>query len=63
MQLLPSISVIGGRPARLTQGDFSSENVYDVSPIDVAKQFEDHGIHQVHVVDLDGSKRGAPMNY
>lgn len=63
MQLLPSISVIGGRTARLRQGDYSSEKVYDVSPIDVAKQFEDHGIHQVHLVDLDGAKRGAPMNY
>jgi len=63
MQLLPSISVIGGRTARLKQGDFSSEKIYDVSPIDVAIQFEEHGIHQVHLIDLDGTKRGAPMNY
>jgi len=63
MQLLPSITVIGGRTARLMQGDFSTEKVYDVSPIDVAKKFEDHGIHQIHLVDLDGARRGAPVNY
>lgn len=63
MQLLPSISVINGRTARLSQGDFSSEKVYDVSPIDVARQFEDHGVRQVHLVDLDGAKRRSPKNY
>ena len=63
MQLLPSISVIGGRTARLKQGDYSSEKIYDVSPLEVAKQFEDHGIHQIHLVDLDGAKKREPVNY
>lgn len=63
MQLLPSISVIGGRTARLKQGDYKSEKVYDVSPIEVATQFENHGIRQVHLVDLDGARRGSPENY
>lgn len=63
MQLLPSISVIGARTARLKQGDFKSEKVYDVSPIEVATQFEEHGIRQVHLVDLDGARRGRPKNY
>lgn len=45
------------------QGDFSKEKIYDVSPIDVAKNFEDHGIRQIHLVDLDGARRGEPVNY
>lgn len=63
MQLLPSISVISGRTARLKQGDFKSEKIYDVSPLEVANQFEDHGIRQIHLVDLDGARRGSPVNY
>jgi phosphoribosylformimino-5-aminoimidazole carboxamide ribotide isomerase len=63
MQLLPSISIIGGRTARLQQGNIASEKIYDVSPLEVAKQFEDHGIHQIHLVDLDGAWRGSPVNY
>lgn len=63
MQLLPSISVINGRTARLVKGDFASEKKYDVSPLEVATQFENHGIRQVHLVDLDGAKRGQPINY
>lgn len=63
MQILPSISVNQGRTSRLKQGDYSTEKIYDVSPIEVAKQFEDHGIHQVHLVDLEGARKGNPVNY
>jgi phosphoribosylformimino-5-aminoimidazole carboxamide ribotide isomerase len=62
MQLVPSITVINGRTARLKQGDFKNEKVYDISPLDVAKQFEDHGITHLHLVDLDGAKKGAIVN-
>ena len=63
MLLVPSISVIEGRTIRLTQGDYSSEKVYDDTPIDVAKQFEDHGISRIHLIDLDGARRGTSVNY
>lgn len=48
---------------RLQQGDFSREKVYDESPIDLARNFQDHGIEVVHLVDLDGARRGEPKNY
>lgn len=63
MELVPSLSVINGRTARLKRGDFKSEKVYDVSPLDVAKQFEDHGVLRLHIVDLDGARKGSIVNY
>ena len=54
---------MNGRTTRLTQGDFANEKVYDVSPVDVAKNFEDAGISKIHLVDLDGARRGSPVNY
>lgn len=48
---------------RLTKGDFSSETIYDEPPLDVAIQFEEHGIERVYLVDLEGSKKGSPVNY
>lgn len=62
MQLVPSITVINGRTARLKQGDYKQEKVYDISPLDVAKKFEDHGVQRLHLVDLDGAKKGAIVN-
>lgn len=63
IQLIPSIAISEGKVIRLEQGDFSKEKVYDESPIDLARSFEDHGIEVVHLVDLDGARRGQPVNY
>lgn len=63
MLLVPSISVIKGRTTRLTQGDYTNEKVYDVSPLDVAEQFAEHGISRIHLIDLEGAKKGASINY
>ncbi|MDQ3536784.1 MAG: 1-(5-phosphoribosyl)-5-[(5-phosphoribosylamino)methylideneamino] imidazole-4-carboxamide isomerase [Bacteroidota bacterium] len=63
IQIIPSITVINGKSTRLLQGNFMNETVYDSSPIEVAKEFEDNGIKQIHLVDLDGARRGSPVNY
>jgi len=63
IQIIPSIWIRGGRCVRLTQGDFSKEEVFDTSPVDLAKLFQDHGIQVVHLVDLDGAREGSPRNY
>lgn len=63
MLLVPSISVIEGRTIRLMQGDYASEKQYDESPLEVAKQFEDHGISRIHLIDLDGARRGTSVNF
>lgn len=63
MLLVPSISVINGKTTRLTKGDFTQEKIYEDSPIDIAKRFEDHGIKRVHLIDLDGARKGNSVNY
>ncbi len=63
IQIIPSIAIIGGKVIRLKQGDFTKEKVYDESPVDLGKRFEDHGIEVVHLVDLDGARKGRPVNY
>ena len=59
MQLIPAIDIINGKCVRLTQGDYDSVKVYNEHPLEIAKQFEDAGLTQVHVVDLDGAKPEA----
>ncbi len=63
IQIIPSIAITDGKVIRLKQGDFTNEKVYNHSPVDLAKAFEDHGIEVVHLVDLDGARRGQPINY
>jgi phosphoribosylformimino-5-aminoimidazole carboxamide ribotide isomerase len=63
MQLIPAIDIINGKCVRLTQGDYDSVKVYNETPLEIAKQFEDAGLTRVHVVDLDGAKAGAVRNW
>jgi phosphoribosylformimino-5-aminoimidazole carboxamide ribotide isomerase len=63
MILVPSISISNGKLTRVQQGDFSSGKVYENDPLELAKKFEDHGIKRIHLVDLDGAKKGTPKNY
>ncbi len=59
IEIIPSISVLKRQLVRLEQGDFNKAKVYDESPLEVAKRFEDHGITKVHLIDLMGAKRGS----
>ena len=63
MQLIPSVSIIGGHINRLKKGDYANPIIYDDSPIDLCRKFEDSGIEVIHLVDLDGAKEGWPINY
>lgn len=63
MLLVPSISVVNGRTTLVTHGTAMDEKIYNVSPLEVAEQFEDHGISRIHLIDLEGARKGSPVNY
>lgn len=63
IELIPAIDIIDGKCVRLSQGDYQSKKVYNENPVEVAKIFEAHGIHRLHVVDLDGAASKHVVNY
>ncbi|MDR1402523.1 MAG: 1-(5-phosphoribosyl)-5-[(5-phosphoribosylamino)methylideneamino]imidazole-4-carboxamide isomerase [Tannerellaceae bacterium] len=63
IELIPAIDLIDGKCVRLTQGDYSTKKVYNEDPLEVAKMFEDYGLRRLHVVDLDGARKGCIVNY
>ncbi len=63
IETIPSISVMSGKVARTVQGDYSALTTYKESPLVFAQQFQDHGITKIHLIDLDGSKRGNVDNF
>jgi len=62
IEIIPSLAIMDGKCVRLRQGNFNDMQVYDDSPIDIAKSFEDHGMRSLHVIDLQGSKQGKTIN-
>jgi phosphoribosylformimino-5-aminoimidazole carboxamide ribotide isomerase len=62
MRLVPAIDLRDGRCVRLLKGDFAQETRYSVDPVGLAVQYHTLGADWLHVVDLDGAKRGEPVN-
>jgi phosphoribosylformimino-5-aminoimidazole carboxamide ribotide isomerase len=62
MELIPAIDLRDGRCVRLLKGDFAQETRYAVDPVALARQYRELGARWLHVVDLDGAKRGEPVN-
>ncbi|KHL94129.1 1-(5-phosphoribosyl)-5-[(5-phosphoribosylamino)methylideneamino] imidazole-4-carboxamide isomerase [Paenibacillus sp. IHB B 3415] len=58
----PAIDIRDGKCVRLQQGDYSQETIYNDSPVQVAKSWEEQGGQFIHLVDLDGAKAGHPVN-
>ena len=63
MRIIPAIDIIDGKCVRLSKGDYNTKKIYNEHPLEVAKQFEAHGIQYLHLVDLDGAKSKHIMNY
>lgn len=62
MEIIPAIDIRGGKCVRLYQGDYNCETVYNDNPIVVAEEWEKQGAQMLHIVDLDGAKKGRPIN-
>ena len=63
MELFPAIDLLGGKAVRLVQGDYARKTVYSDRPEEVAEGFRRQGGRNLHLVDLDGAKDGAPVNF
>jgi phosphoribosylformimino-5-aminoimidazole carboxamide ribotide isomerase len=62
VRLYPAIDILDGSAVRLLKGDFAESKVYDSDPLSAARAFAEEGARYLHVVDLDGAKRGEPVN-
>ena len=62
MKCLPAIDILDGKCVRLTKGDFDKSKIYNGSPLDQAKIFENAGFKEIHIVDLNGAKSGNRIN-
>ena len=63
MKIIPAIDIIDGKCVRLSKGDYNTKIIYNENPLEVAKEFEAHGIEYLHLVDLDGAKSSQIVNY
>ena len=62
MKILPAIDIKDKKCVRLIKGDFDNKIEYDMSPVEQAGKYKDHGFKNLHIVDLDGALTGETVN-
>ena len=63
MKILPAIDLKDGKCVRLSMGDYSQVKNYDFNPLELAMNWADNGVKNLHIVDLDGAKDGKLSNF
>ena len=61
LEIIPAIDMMDGKCVRLVQGKFDRSTVYSDDPVAAAKRWVDEGAVRLHLVDLNGSRYGAPQ--
>lgn len=62
MIIIPAIDIIDGKPVRLYQGDYDKKEIVGEDILEISKSFENAGASYIHLVDLDGAKKGELVN-
>ena len=62
MKIFPAIDIKDKKCVRLVRGDFDNKTEYEMSPVEQASKYKDHGFKNLHVVDLDGALTGEIIN-
>ncbi|MBP5313476.1 MAG: 1-(5-phosphoribosyl)-5-[(5-phosphoribosylamino)methylideneamino]imidazole-4-carboxamide isomerase [Eggerthellaceae bacterium] len=62
MLIFPAIDLYEGCVVRLYKGDYAQKTVYSQNPSDVAEEFKRCGATHIHMVDLEGARKGTTPN-
>jgi len=62
MKIFPAIDIKDKKCVRLVKGDFDNKTEYEMSPIEQANKYKEHGFKNLHIVDLDGALTGETVN-
>jgi len=62
MKIFPAIDIKDKKCVRLVKGDFKNKTEYEMSPVEQAGKYRDHGFKNLHIVDLDGALTGKTVN-
>ena len=62
MKIFPAIDIKDKKCVRLVKGDFNNKTEYEISPVEQAGIYKDHGFKNLHIVDLNGALLGETVN-
>ena len=63
MKIIPAIDILDGKCVRLSKGKYDTSKIYSENPLDVALEFQDNGVENLHIVDLEGARSNKIQNF
>lgn len=63
MLIIPAIDLLDAKVVRLKKGDMKDYKIYSDDPVSAAAEFQKMGVKRLHIVDLDGAKKGESVNF
>jgi len=62
MKIFPAIDILNEKCVRLFKGDYNKATVYSEDPNKMINKWSEHGAEWIHIVDLDGARKGKPIS-
>ena len=62
MKIFPAIDIKDKKCVRLVKGNLNNKTEYEMSPVEQARKYKEHGFRNLHIVDLDGAFTGQTVN-
>ena len=62
MKIFPAIDIKDKKCVRLVRGDFDNQTEYNISPIDQAGKYKEHGFKNLDIGDIEGALTGNTVN-
>lgn len=60
MELICAVDLLDGGAVRLEQGDYERPVAQGLDPLELVEGWVRDGARRIHVIDLEGARRGAP---
>jgi|TARA_B110000263_G_scaffold118482_1_gene103265 phosphoribosylformimino-5-aminoimidazole carboxamide ribotide isomerase len=62
MNIIPAIDIYENKCVRLYKGEYDKLTVYSDNPVEVIRQWGSYGAEWIHIIDLEGARKGTPIS-
>ncbi len=62
MNIIPAIDIYENKCVRLYKGEYDKLTVYSENPVEVIQQWRSYGAKWIHIIDLEGARKGIPIS-
>ncbi len=63
MKIYPLISISNGKVVKTKLNEYGNETLYEITPLQAAKEYHVAGAQALHILDVDGARTASASNF